>query len=165
MSDVPKRSPFGYTIINILGSLIPLLAVFIVNAVQDQSFPPIVQLSGRGEATIICVSLLVGVCYTLFFFKKEVGTSGWHNLIFWITCGMILLGTTIYTVIISTNPLNSGPFPALFWISMVFVAWSVVAVYSSQVIEARQTSVVDVRHQDGKKLEQSFDKQRSRRGN
>ena len=95
MSKLIKES-ISYTLVNIIGSLLPLLALVALIFFNGFEFPDFKDIIGNGELTIVCVSVAISTVYTLYTFKKEVGSSNRADIVYWITILFIVIGILIY---------------------------------------------------------------------
>jgi hypothetical protein len=95
MSKLIKES-ISYTLVNIIGSLLPLLALVALIFFNGFEFPELKDIIGNGELTIVCVSVAISTVYTLYTFKKEVGSSNRADIVYWITILFIVIGILIY---------------------------------------------------------------------
>ena len=95
MNKLSKES-LSYTLVNIIGSLLPLIALIALIFFNGFEFPFLKDIIGNGELTIVCVSVAISTVYTLYTFKKEVGSSNRADIVYWITILFIVIGILIY---------------------------------------------------------------------
>ncbi|MEQ8220314.1 MAG: hypothetical protein RH981_18915 [Arenibacter sp.] len=95
MRNITKES-LSYTFVNIIGSLLPLLALIALIFFNGFELPGLKDIIGNGELTIVCVSVAISTVYTLYTFKKEVGSSNQVDIVYWITIFFVVIGILIY---------------------------------------------------------------------
>lgn len=92
------RESIAYTLINILGSLLPLIVLVAIIYFNGYEFPESTDIIGNGELTIICLSLAISTVYTLYTYKVDVGSSRAVDFFFWCTILFIFIGTALYSL-------------------------------------------------------------------
>lgn len=92
------KESIAYTLINILGSLLPIIGLVAIIHFKGFEFPELIDIIGNGELTIICLSLAISTVYTLYTYKMDVGSSRTVDIFFWCTILFIFIGTAIYSL-------------------------------------------------------------------
>ncbi len=150
------KSSFAYTLINVLGSSLPFLATAVIFLIYDDSWPDLINLAGKGEIAIICIPLSISVCYTLYFYKQEIGSFGWHNILFWITFLFLVIAIFIYAAGIRDFSETKSPNQNLLIFSLLFASWSAIAIFFSQLLQNKSTDVKESRRRDESALDKKF---------
>ncbi|SHG01354.1 hypothetical protein SAMN05444483_10496 [Salegentibacter echinorum] len=93
-----------YTTVSVIGSIIPFLLLAALIYFNGQDIPEYRKLIGNGELAIVCISLGIGVIYTLIGNAYKIGSAVYKtasyfglHLIFWPTLLLFIIGVSIYT--------------------------------------------------------------------
>lgn len=159
-----KGEPFAFTIVNVLGSILPFLIVYLVIYFSGNDQVQFLDLIDNGQLTITCVALSSGVIYSTFKNKNFEKSPVILDWIFWITILFVIVGVIIYMVSISDsnfidvlienndNKLNSektdyklrGKNRVAIW-SYIFLAYTCLVLYISRLLDLRNYDMPEER--------------------
>ena len=147
------KTPLLYTIISIVGSLLPLLAAFLLMLIFEEKVLTLLDITGKGELTIICIPLSISIVFSLYTYKRSGGFSSWPDIIFTLTSLFLILSVVVYGY--GYNRL-SGPKSGLMIFSLIFLVWTIIAMFSAKYHEEYADSVKSARKTDQDNLENKF---------
>lgn len=148
-----------YTLINLTGSLFPLICTVLYAFFIDEKILTMSAIAGRGEITIICIPLSITVLYTLYNYKKEVGIEKWPDLIYWFTFFLLIIATILYAHFINRE---TGIKNRIVYFSYFFLFWTFISLYASKYIEDQNIqSIGKSRNNEQDELESKFKNSRT----
>lgn len=93
-----------YTMVSVIGSIIPFFVLAALIYFNGQDLPEYRKIIGEGELAIVCISLGIGVIYSLISNATKIGSAVfktasffWLHIIFWLTFIFFIVGVTIYS--------------------------------------------------------------------
>lgn len=85
-----------YTTVTVIGSLIPFILLGALIYFEGNPIPEFTQVFGKGELTIVCISLCITVIYSVSTYKNTGGTTLRFSIVFWPTLLFVIIGIGIY---------------------------------------------------------------------
>jgi hypothetical protein len=150
-------SPYVYTIMTFGGSILPLIfsAAFIRVFGTANEWPKFSRVAGNGEISIICIPLAITVIYSLYTTKDKISFYRWSDIVFWVTGLFTVFGVLFYAGQMSNSASASNP--ALMVFSIYFGVWTIVATFSSKLIEDKRTNPIQERQAAMNSLDSKFE--------
>ncbi|NER10029.1 hypothetical protein SAMN06265375_101440 [Muriicola jejuensis] len=158
------QEAFIYTMVTVFLSLLPFIILYALIYFSGLDLPRLLEIIGRGELIIVCVSIGAGIIYTLVNTNRQSKVPLFH-LAFWVTLGFIVIGVAIYAAELRSYYLeglmelndNTGleasnksmGFNRITKFSKYFLVWIFITLLYSRFFDKRNpTSLVRSRNRD-----------------
>ena len=121
-----------FTVITIGGSFIPLLAAVLYPKIFGEKSTSMMDLTGKGEITIMCIPMCISIAIVLYNYKKEIGISKLAHFVYIVTFFWLIIAAGLYAY--GVNKLDT-PKPGLITFSVWFLGWTVISMIVSKYVE------------------------------
>jgi|GEM_PF-2192688 len=143
-----------HTLLNIIGSLLPLLLALFLSWMFEKHPINHIKLTGKGEIVLMCIPMCIGVLFTLYHYKKEKGINKLSHVFFIVNFVILVVSVCIYAY--SIKGLNNTNTKLLYF-SYFLLAWTAIMIFVAKYIEDESIeSLSSSRKEDEIGLEKKF---------